>query len=65
MYCNLHDRIKAMRAGRLSPLLRWVSSAHRNSPKHSIAVRRLELGFDRRTDQQNGMGNDSERRLAA
>jgi len=65
MHCNLHDRMKAMRAARLSPPPRLASSAHRNSPKSSIAVRRLELGFDRRTDKQNGIGNGNERRLAA
>lgn len=65
MHCNLHDRMKAIRAGQLSSLLRCVPSAHRDSPKRSIAVRRLELGFDKRTDQQNGIGNDNERRLAA
>lgn len=65
MQCNLHDRMKAMRADRLSSPLRLTASVHRNSPKRSIAVRRLKLGFDRRTDQQNGIGNDNERRLAA
>jgi hypothetical protein len=65
MHRNLHDRMKAMRADRLSSPSRLTASAHLNSPKLSIAARRLKLSFDRRTGQQNGMGNDSERRLAA
>lgn len=66
MHRNLHDRMKAMRADRLSSLLCRVSSARRSSPKRAIAVARLlKLGFDRHTAQQKGIGNDNERRLAA